>query len=254
MNPIRAVILDVYRTLLVVEPGPADAEARWRALWHRVLGGVPPGDLTEVARQAEAVIRIHHTRARAQGIPHPEIDWPAVMQEVLPPLGDLNPVLLGDFLTGHTRLTRSVRVAAETATLLTDLHQRGMVLGIASNAQAYTLAELRDALRPHGLDMAEIFHPELRFWSFENGFSKPDPHVFRILSARLGRLGISPAQTLMVGDRQDNDIEPARNAGWVAWRLDPALAPGTAWAELRTRFFHTPPLPPPHPPAPPTLP
>ena len=58
-----------------------------------------------------------------------------------------------------------------------------------------------------------MFDPELRFWSFENGFSKPDPHVFRILTARLEARGISPSETLMVGDRFDNDIEPARAHG-----------------------------------------
>jgi FMN phosphatase YigB (HAD superfamily) len=64
-----------------------------------------------------------------------------------------------------------------------------------------------------------MFDRELRFWSFENGFSKPDPHVFRILTARLEARGISPAETLMVGDRLDNDIEPAKAQGWQTWQL-----------------------------------
>ena len=64
-----------------------------------------------------------------------------------------------------------------------------------------------------------VFEPDLCFWSYRHGFSKPDPHVFRILTARLEARGLRPAEILMVGDRLDNDIEPARAHGWLTWRL-----------------------------------
>jgi FMN phosphatase YigB (HAD superfamily) len=95
-------------------------------------------------------------------------------------------------------------------------------MGIASNAQPYTLRELEGALLGRGLSLA-VFTPELCFWSFEHGFSKPDPHVVRLLSARLRARGVRPDDTLMVGDRMDNDIEPARAQGWQTWKL--AVAP-----------------------------
>jgi hypothetical protein len=76
------------------------------------------------------------------------------------------------------------------------------------------------ALQGAGLNLSQ-FDREVRFWSFENGFSKPDPHVFRILTARLEARGIRPAETLMVGDRLDNDIEPAQAFGWQTWQLVP---------------------------------
>ena len=74
------------------------------------------------------------------------------------------------------------------------------------------------ALQGTGLNLS-LFDRDVRFWSFENGFSKPDPHVFPILTARLETRGITPAETLMVGDRLDNDIEPARARGWQTWQL-----------------------------------
>jgi putative hydrolase of the HAD superfamily len=129
-------------------------------------------------------------------------------------------------------------MAAETATALRWLKDRPSLLGIASNAQAYTLRELSEALATHALGM-DLFESHLCFWSFQHGFSKPDPHVFQILTARLAARGIGSAEILMVGDRFDNDIEPARNHGWPTWHLG-RLADGD-WAGLRGRLLEVPP-------------
>jgi putative hydrolase of the HAD superfamily len=98
------------------------------------------------------------------------------------------------------------------------LHQRGVVLGIESNCQPYTLLEMDEALSSVGLAM-DIFEPRLRFLSFENGFSKPDPYVFRLLGARLRLLGIRPGEALVVGDHKVNDIAAARAQGFQTWHL-----------------------------------
>jgi FMN phosphatase YigB (HAD superfamily) len=68
----------------------------------------------------------------------------------------------------------------------------------------------------------DLFEPDLCFWSFEHGFSKPDPHVFQILTARMAAQGMQPQEVLMVGDRADNDIEPAQAFGWQTWQLHSA--------------------------------
>jgi HAD superfamily hydrolase (TIGR01549 family) len=113
----------------------------------------------------------------------------------------------------------------------------GVAAGIASNAQPYTLAELDAALRAVGLG-SDVFRADLSFWSFQNGFSKPDPHVFQALSARLRAAGALPEEVLMVGDRMDNDITPARRCGWQAFHLragDGAASsagPGGDWHDL----------------------
>ena len=116
---------------------------------------------------------------------------------------------------------------ADTMRLLVKM---GTLMGIASNAQAYTLRELSRELAVAGLDMG-IFDPHLCFWSFEHGFSKPDPHVFRNLSARLQTRGINPENILMVGDRLDNDIEPALAQGWSGWHLNSDSA--KTWRHLQ---------------------
>ena len=102
--------------------------------------------------------------------------------------------------------------------LLRRCVQRGIVLGIASNAQAYTLRELQVALKKARLNLG-IFQADLTFWSFQNGFSKPDPYVFQTLRARLQNRRIASSETLMVGDREDNDLGPAKTVGWRIWQF-----------------------------------
>lgn len=231
---IRAVIFDVYGTLLEVGAPPSDADARWQRLFEEMLDKPPPQfNRAEFAVHTGQIIARRHAEARARGIQWPEIVWPAVVLETLPNLARLSPEKLDEFLVRQMQIGRTLRLADHAADCLRRMTDRRLLLGIASNAQAYTLRELEAALQGAGLSLP-MFDPELRFWSFENGFSKPDPHVFRILTARLEARGISPAETLMVGDRLDNDIEPARAHGWQTWQLSARQTHSTSgnWRDL----------------------
>lgn len=223
---IRAVICDVYQTLLEVGPAPADADARWTALWRRVAGRAPDLSRAEFEAACQRVIAREHARARERGIAHPEVWWPAVVGEVVPGWANWSAAQREDFVFEHMQLSRTLRLQPGAAEGLRHLVATGRVLGVASNAQAYTWRELDEVLAGAGLSRA-VFAPELCFWSCWHGFSKPDPHVFRLLGARLTARGLLPAETLMVGDREDNDLMPARAQGWQTWRLGPAPADGT---------------------------
>jgi putative hydrolase of the HAD superfamily len=107
------------------------------------------------------------------------------------------------------------------AEVLRALAREKKLLGLVSNSQPYTLAELDGALTGARL-RRKIFKPGLSFLSFEAGFSKPDPHVFRWLAARLRNCGITTREALIVGDRLDNDIEPSRAQGFQTWHLTAA--------------------------------
>jgi len=228
---VRAVIFDVYGTLLQVGPPPPDADARWQRLWRDLLGAEPRLSRLQFSAASSQVIARHHQAAQARGIPWPEVHWPSIVAEVMPELAQLSRHDQEQFLFRQIQTGHSTRMAAETAATLRWLKDRASLLGIASNAQAYTLRELEQALATHALGM-DLFESQLCFWSFEHGFSKPDPHVFQILAARLAALGISPREILMVGDRLDNDIEPAKVHGWRTWQLGPA-GDGD-WAGLRS--------------------
>jgi HAD superfamily hydrolase (TIGR01549 family) len=52
--------------------------------------------------------------------------------------------------------------------------------------------------------------------SAEVGLEKPDPAIFRLA---LSRAECAPAEAVMIGDRLDNDIRPARLQGWKTIRI-----------------------------------
>ncbi len=214
----QAVIFDVYRTILDVGAPPLDAEARWAEAWRTAGLDGEPLDLAATDELCKEFVCEDHAVARARGVEFPEIVWPSVMQRALPELATLAAPVLSDLIFAHQACVRTVQLAPGAAEVLSNLQESGVALGIASNAQAYTLRELSEALASGGLEF-EMFDPEISVWSFACGFSKPNPHIFRILSARLGHRGIAGSEILMVGDRLDNDIEPARALGWQTWQL-----------------------------------
>jgi putative hydrolase of the HAD superfamily len=166
-----------------------------------------------------------------------------VVEEVLPEAGRLLRRQRDRFIQREVQLLRRTDLNPGAAEVLREGIARRLHLGIVSNAQAYTLPELESALKPAGLG-PDIFDPLLVFWSFQHGFSKPNPHAFRILQARLDELGIRPGEVLLVGDRFDNDIAPARAFGWRTWWLAPDCDPpaGGTWPAL-LEYLQTVPAP-----------
>jgi HAD superfamily hydrolase (TIGR01549 family) len=57
--------------------------------------------------------------------------------------------------------------------------------------------------------------------SAELGLAKPDPAIFQLA---LSQSGCEPEQAVMVGDRLDNDIRPARLLGWKTIRIAQGFA------------------------------
>jgi FMN phosphatase YigB (HAD superfamily) len=222
---LRALIFDIYKTLLAVDPPAADVELRWEALCAETLGQSAPLSFADFMAACERTVAREHTAARAIDIQNPEIIWPDIVREVLPVTIQLDEALFGTFVVRQAGLTHTVSLMPGAAEFLSDVSRAGYTLGIASNCQAYSLVELDDALADAGLSRA-LFQPDLCFLSFEHGFSKPNPHSLRLLRARLQSRGIAPGETLMIGDRLDNDILPAQAQGWQTWQLAPAPVPG----------------------------
>ena len=196
----------------------------------------PPLSRLDFSIASSKAITRRHGEDRARGIPWPEILWPSVVAGIIRAVGRLSRRDCEEFLYRHIQTGHSTSMSEETASLLRNLKKLGFVMGVASNAQNYTLRELAEALAVHGLAM-DMFEPDLCFWSFEHGFSKPDPHVFQILTARLLDRGVAASEILMAGDRLDNDIQPATAHGWQSWQFRaPAGGGGGGWTGLLDKF------------------
>lgn len=222
---VRAVICDLYGTLLKVLPPPADAAERWRSGCEALLPQEECLTLPEFDARTCAAAAAENARSRRAGEPFPEVRWLEILAEAPPSISD------------HAALSRLHAACSRTCVAmpgameaLHQLHACGVLAGIASNAQDYTRAEFTGA----GFSFWQ-FPPDLTFLSGEHGFAKPSPRVFTHLAKALATRGISPAETLMVGDREDNDIHPARAAGWQTWLLTETAGDGLStgtWGQL----------------------
>jgi HAD superfamily hydrolase (TIGR01549 family) len=108
--------------------------------------------------------------------------------------------------------------------LLAALRATGFSLGIVANQPPTLPAKLAR------LGMAELF--DSADGSAALGLHKPDPRLFLAVCARLEA---QPADCLMVGDRIDNDIVPARLLGMRTIRFRcgrHALQEPRSWTEL----------------------
>ena len=107
----------------------------------------------------------------------------------------------------------------EAAEVLAALRARGYRIGVIANQSAGTA----DRLQAWGL----LAHIDLVVASAEEGVAKPDPAIFRIA---LERAGCAPEEAVMIGDRLDNDIVPAKAVGMRTVWLPQGPA---AWHSVR---------------------
>lgn len=115
----------------------------------------------------------------------------------------------------------------DAAACIVELDRRGYVVGIAGN-QPERAEEVLGSL-----DLPVAFVASSARW----GVGKPSPAFFERIA---GELGLEAGEIAYVGDRLDNDVLPAREAGMVAvfcrrgpWGYVHALRPEADRAHLR---------------------
>ena len=210
---VRAVICDIYGTLLHAGPPPPDAPVRWEQDCAEIAGHTIPLETFD-ERCAEAIAAQHAVR-RVAGEAFPEVDWMAVIRSALPCLDETRARQISSL---HAACRRTCTATPGALRALASLRAAGVLTGLASNAQHYT----RDELAAAGFALPD-FHPSLCFLSGDHGYAKPSPRVFALLTERLAALGIAPHEALMIGDSFENDIEPARAAGWQACMVEDGI-------------------------------
>ena len=105
-------------------------------------------------------------------------------------------------------LSRIAKVEPDIAETLNTLKNLGLKLGLVSNTFVP-----RCCLEKHLAQYGILDFFELRLYSYQVGFRKPDTKIFRTAAAKIGEL---PENIMFVGDRLDNDIKPALKLGMSA--------------------------------------
>jgi len=175
------VVLDIGEVLI--------DESRVFAVWSELLG-VSQATLMAVLGAAIVQGEDHH-----EAFPHvaPNVDWAA--------LEDEHEARYGGF--------RATDLYADVRDALRELRACGVRVMLAGNQPQRRTAQLH-AL---GLDVDDVATSD------ELGAEKPSPAFFAAVLARLGVAAQDAARVLYVGDRVDNDVLPAIEAGmatcWV---------------------------------------
>ncbi len=228
LEGIRGVVFDVYGTLFVSAAGDIgyageDDDALFRKVLSRHQFAVPCGaaDQSGVAVWRDCIHRAH-AAARARGIKFPEVDIRDIWRETIEVMqqnGMLKQAMARIDAATIERLALAYEAAVnpvwpmpDAGAVLATLKQRGLVLGIVSNAQFFT-PFLFDALLGQSLDRLG-FQPELCVWSYRLGEAKPSVRLFDVLLQNAAAHGIRcPDELLYVGNDMLNDVYAARQAG-----------------------------------------
>jgi len=225
LDDIRAVLFDIYGTLVISASGDVGTAQKmsYEAALAEALAslGVEPAAAERAAvADLYAAIEADHRRTRQSAVDYPEVDIVEIWDAVLRQWADTG-LLSADVVASIDRRRLAVEYEARTnpcwpmphaRPCLEDVRQRGLLLGIISNAQFYTLPLLEAILErpPEGLG----FDPDVQFYSYRYGRGKPGTWLYEQAAERLRQRGIAAWQTLYVGNDMLNDIWPAARVGF----------------------------------------
>lgn len=225
MEDLRAVVFDIYGTLFISESGDrSELDSEDFHLFSRVLDSSGAGPVSDEAAVRAASLFRHnidtsHDMDKAAGIPYPEVEIRRIWHRVLDTLYDEKLVAHAgseaaaeECAVYYEALSNPVYPMPGLEACIGSLLQRGLSLGIVSNAQFYTPA-LFEAFFGRPLHTFG-FLPGLCIWSYRLGRAKPDRALYRHLAEGLSQLSITPEETLYIGNDMLKDIYPASEEGF----------------------------------------
>ena len=189
---IRAIIFDLDNTLVDFMRMKSDAV-------NAAIEGMIDAGL-ELPREA--------VRARIDAIYQEQgLEYQRVFDALLESeLGHIDPKILASGIVAYRRAAGSALVPYPHAQMtLLELAKRGIRLGVVSDAP-----QAQVWLRLCSLSLQHVFDAVVTFE--DTGQRKPSPAPFREV---LRRLGVDPAEALMVGDWAERDVVGARGLGMV---------------------------------------
>mgnify|MGYP005844280047 CR=1 FL=1 len=219
---IGSVVFDIYGTLLISGSGDislARSENRTPALVEALCEAgysVPGSPDWDASRDLLAQVEEHRRERAGTGVTFPEVRIEEVWADFL------KEACAAGHVAGEGDLPLAI-IAYECRVnpcwpmpaleeILAALADRGLPLGIVSNAQFYTPLYF-PALT--GKTLPEwTFREPLSIWSYRERMGKPSTKLYQRLAHNLLQFGIEPARTLYIGNDLLNDVLPARETGF----------------------------------------
>ncbi len=226
---VKAVLLDVYGTLLAADSGEVGTESksdRGNRVFEETLHALDLSADLEAAphhpfKLLMDTIRRQRQQLSSRGVDVPEVDIREVWGSVFQELEASN--IVTQRVSDDRDLIHKIGVEFElrfnpcwpmpgTKKLLKFLKNEDKVMGIISNSQFYTPLSLEALLDDSLTNLG--FTDSLLFWSYEHHRAKPDLDFYRPAVQRLHHdFKIRAEETLYVGNDMLNDIYPADQLG-----------------------------------------
>ena len=220
---IRAVLFDIYGTLLISGSGDVGTVSETQtsealATAMNEAGVKTTRDLLDNGLELfKSLIEKSHSISRKKGIDYPEVDIVKVWANFIERARARKWCKAG-YKTDYHRLAVHYECLCNPVWPMPSgwvsaekLRQKGIPLGIVSNAQFYTPI-IFEVL--YGESIPSLgFKENLSTWSYKLGEAKPSLKMFKAPLAALAKRGITPEQTLYVGNDMLNDVWTASQCG-----------------------------------------
>jgi putative hydrolase of the HAD superfamily len=226
LDGIRAVLFDIYGTLVISASGDiglaGEQNEEHAFLAALDAAGVEPPTGAGPAALKDAIRRFHYQR-KAAGVAFPEVNILVMWREVLgggsPLPGPLPQGEEDDADADVAKLAVEYECRVNPVwpmpgleQVLAEIHGRGLILGIVSNAQFYTPLML-EAFLDKPLDELG-FDPACCAFSYRLLEAKPSTGIYhQALYGLIAEHGIQPQEVLYVGNDIRNDVWPAAQVG-----------------------------------------
>jgi len=230
IKKIRAVVFDIYGTLLMSDSGDLYSKHIRGKIVKRALAlsGIQiPGNKAEtvikkILPSYLELIEEEHRFNWSIGIGFPEVDIRGIWRKIFVTLGISNyngmvkEIDMLRFATAFECCSNPVWPMEGLKEILQFLGERKLLLGIISNAQFYTPILMNYFLSGKYTTSEKIdgFIDEAVIFSYNFLRAKPDPVLFNYcISALHKKKSIKPENILYVGNDMLSDISAARSAG-----------------------------------------
>ena len=228
-SPVKAVIFDIYGTLLISSSGDIDQATFSKENMEKALqvGGFKTDEFDKKAfsfllEQLPEKVVANQQELKLKGHPFPDIDifkvWNEMLDEaekagLLKRLGDES---LTETILVFEVLSNKVFPMPAMKDTLEKLKEKNIPLGIVSNAQFYTPI-LMNYFLTGNIDVKQhidMFEPDLTVFSFNELKAKPDVALFEKFIPKLKeKYSIQPEETVFVGNDMFKDVYTAKQAG-----------------------------------------
>jgi putative hydrolase of the HAD superfamily len=244
-KPVKAFIFDIYGTLIISSSGDIDqATLSVDHMKQALLAGgfsekeLNPVTCTFLLEQLPIAIKSNQEEIKKLGHPFPDVNIFKVWQEMLAEAAKNNWLSLDkeisytDIIFVFEVLSNRVYPMPGMKEVLQDLKEKGLPLGIVSNAQFYTPVIMNYFLTGNISTRQEIegFDKDLSVFSYKELRAKPDTLLFsKIIASLKNKYALAPENAVFVGNDMLKDVYTASKNG-----LQTALFTGDK-RSLRTR-------------------